>query len=98
MPDFLFWNEVVIPLAGMATVLLISLSVVKAVARHLERRHESGVTAGAAAGGPELDRLRSEVGLLRTQVESLEERVDFAERLLTQERNRKQLEGEGRKA
>lgn len=88
MPSFVFWDQVVVPLAGMATGLIITLAIVKAIARHLERRHEA---KGAPAGG-DVDGLRVEVRELRGQVESLEERVDFAERLLTQERARRELE------
>jgi hypothetical protein len=91
--DFLFWDRVVIPLAGMATGLLITLSVIKAIVRWMERRHEARM-AGSAAG--ELEGLRSEMGQLRSQVESLEERLDFAERMLTQERNRRPIESGGR--
>lgn len=87
--DFLFWNEVVIPLAGMATGLFITLAVIKAVARHLERRHEER-KLGAGPGGD--GALQDEVHQLRSRVESLEERVDFTERVLTQERARRPLE------
>lgn len=87
--DFLFWNEVVIPLAGMATGLLITLATIRAVARHFERKHEER-KLGAAAGADPV--LRDELLQLRSQVESLEERVDFTERLLTQERTRRPLE------
>jgi hypothetical protein len=84
--DFLFWNEVVIPLAGMATGLLLALAGIRAVSRHFERRHEARLHQGDGQG------LREEVQQLRSQVESIEERLDFAERLLTQERNRRPLE------
>ena len=87
MPDFLFLERVVIPLAGMATGLIITLSVVKAITRHVERRHEARL--GRAGGDAE--GLRAEVQQLRAQVESLEERVDFAERMLTQQRERREL-------
>lgn len=93
MPDFIFWNSVVIPLAGMGVTLVIALSIVKAITRHLDRRHEARLAAGSGGTGQgEVEALRSEMGQLRGQVESLEERVDFAERLLTQERSRRQVE------
>jgi hypothetical protein len=95
----MFWNEVLIPLAGMATGLLITLSIVKAVSRALERRHESKMAeVGHGAAGDEVESLKGEVSQLRTQMDALEERVDFAERLLTQERNRRQLEQGNREA
>jgi hypothetical protein len=87
--DFLFWNEVVIPLAGMATGLIITVTLIRVVARHYERRHEAAFR-GAAGGSA--DDVRAELRTLRGQVESLEERMDFAERVLTQERARRPLE------
>ncbi|MBI4501617.1 MAG: hypothetical protein HY700_10680 [Gemmatimonadetes bacterium] len=93
MPDFLFWNEVVIPLAGMGVGLFITFAIIRAVTKGLERRHEARMAAGGAG---EVEGLRAEVGQLRSQVESLEERVDFTERMLTQERSRRQVESGGR--
>ena len=93
MPPFIFFNEVLIPLAGMATGLIITLSVVKAITRQLDRRHDARIAAHSSAGGGDVDGLRNEMVELRGQVEALEERLDFTERLLTQERNRRQLEG-----
>ena len=93
MPDFLFWDQVVLPLAGMAVGLFLTLTVIRAVTRGLERRHEARMAAGGSGEG---EGLRAEVGQLRSQVESLEERVDFAERMLTQERSRRQIESGGR--
>jgi hypothetical protein len=87
--DFLFWDQVVIPIAGMVTGLLITLAIIRAVTRQLDRRHEAKLHAGGAG---DAEGLRTELGQLRSQVESLEERVDFAERLLTQERNRRPIE------
>jgi hypothetical protein len=92
VPPFLFFNEVLIPLAGMATGLIITLSVVKAITRQLDRRHDARLAVHG--GGGDVEGLRTEVVELRGQVEALEERLDFTERLLTQERNRRQLEGE----
>ena len=94
MPPFLFFNEVLIPLAGMATGLIITLSVVKAITRQLDRRHDARLAAHSGAASGDVEGLRTEVVELRGQVEALEERLDFTERLLTQERNRRQLEGE----
>jgi hypothetical protein len=85
--DFLFWNEVVIPLAGMAMGLFIMLATIRAVSRHLDRKHEARTAASQGTGASQ-----AELQQLRSQVEALEERVDFTERLLTQERNRRPLE------
>jgi hypothetical protein len=90
--DFIFWQNVVIPLAGMAVGLFISLAVIRVVARQFDRRHEARMAATTGGGGAQTDALRSELQQLRTHVEALEERVDFAERLLTKERAHRPLE------
>ena len=87
MPPTFFFHDIFLPLAGMAMTLVIAITLIKTVARGLERRHEARM---AELGGGESEGLRSEVGQLRSQVESLEERLDFAERMLTQERSRRQ--------
>ena len=92
MPAFLFWHDVAIPIAGMATVLLIALSFIRAGSRMLERRHEARMAASGGDHGEEVEQLRGELGQLRSQVDALEERLDFTERLLTQEKARRQLE------
>lgn len=91
MPDFLFWNEIIIPLAGMALtgilIVVVGLPLVKALVRRIESK-------GAAAGDAEVAALRAEVAELRQRLDGmaeLEERVDFAERLLTQQRERPPL-------
>jgi uncharacterized protein YlxW (UPF0749 family) len=91
VPAFLFWHEIALPLAITAAGLLAILSAIKAVSRVLERRHELRAAAGSDHG-EEVQHLQAEMGQLRAQVEALEERVDFAERMLTQERKRRQLE------
>ena len=85
--NFLFWNEIVIPLAGMGMGLFILLATIRAVSRHFDRKHEARMAGTQDAGA-----VQAELQQLRGQVEALEERVDFAERLLTQERNRRPLE------
>ena len=85
-----------IPLAGIAALVVIALPLVRGVVRYLERKSAGG-------GGIEADALRAEVDELRArldQVESgagrvteLEERLDFTERLLTQQRARAGLPG-----
>ena len=50
-------------------------------------------TLGAGSGGSRGDilRLESEIGMLHQQLSELAERVDFTERMLAQERERRQL-------
>ena len=95
MPAFLFWHEIAIPMAMTLAGLITALSVIKAASRALERRHELRMAA-SGEGDEGARQLRTEVGELRSQLEALEERVDFAERMLTQERARRQVEPGGR--
>ncbi len=84
-----------IPLAGIAALVALGLPLVRGVVRYLERKGAGGV------GGLEAEALRSEVDELRARMDlvesttgrltELEERLDFAERLLTQQRARAEL-------
>ena len=83
-----------IPLGGMAVGALFLVGVYKITVRWMDRRHGPGLGAADLA---ELDRLRQEVAMLGDlppRVEELEERLDFAERLLAQQRNDRLTSGE----
>jgi hypothetical protein len=56
------------------------------VMRFLERRRDAGVPLEDPATAHQLDEMRS-------RLESVEERLDFAERLLAQQRDRRAIEG-----
>jgi HAMP domain-containing protein len=94
----MIFNEIILPLIGVAFGGLVLWGLYRTVNRYLERRH------GAAHGG-ELEAMQSEVEQLRSQtagvehlalrVGELEERLDFAERLLTHERERRARLGAG---
>lgn len=93
MPSWVWIENVIFPLVGMGMGVLFMVGVYKTVNRWLDRRHERGV---AQVGGSPW--LQGEVAQLRERVEALEdvvvrvqefeERLDFAERLLTQQRER----------
>jgi hypothetical protein len=94
VPDFLFWNEVVIPLAGMALSVTLGWPIARAIGRRIERR--------GAGGDPEAtERLRGDVEDIRRRLDALEdlsgrlgeveERLEFTERLLTRQRESGQL-------
>lgn len=75
-----------IPLGGMATGALFMFGVYKLLTRWMELRHRPGP---ATLSGEELHELQLEVADLRAlpeRVAELEERLDFAERLLAQHR------------
>ncbi|KPJ85947.1 MAG: hypothetical protein AMS18_15955 [Gemmatimonas sp. SG8_17] len=81
--------DMLIPLAGMATTVVLLFPIVKAGVRYLERRSGGHPMSNEVAG------LREEVRALQERLESadmaarvaeLEERVDFAERMLARHR------------
>ena len=59
------------------------------------RIEEARIRAGALGGGAEaeLEQLRADVEALRAELGEVHERLDFAERLLTQARNQSTLPG-----
>jgi hypothetical protein len=91
-----------VPIYGMITGLMITLAgifgfvriaqgpVGQAFARRIQGR--AGADPQVAA---ELTDLREQVELLRRQLEEIHERVDFAERLLSQQRLAERLPGAG---
>jgi hypothetical protein len=93
--DLLFWNQVVIPLAGMAVGVILGLPIIKAIVRRLERRPDDAGLESAKLGA-ELSELKGRleaVENLASRVGEIEERVDFAERLLTRHREAGRLGG-----
>lgn len=99
MPDFLFWNQVVIPLAGMAVGVILGLPIIKAIVRRIEHKPTADLRAA------ETEALRAELAELRQRLDAvedlsgrlgdMEERLEFAERLLTQQRQGGQLPAGG---
>ena len=89
--------DILVPIAGMATGLILLLPVVKAVVRVTEKKLAGG------ADSEELAALRDEVHFLRERVEGveyaaerlaeLEERVDFAERVLARRDDAPKIDG-----
>jgi hypothetical protein len=79
---------VLVPIAGMATGAMFMFGIYKLVMRWMDLRHRREVPAGV---DEELEELRNQVGELRDlagRVMEIEERLDFAERLLAQARTR----------
>ena len=95
MPDWLWIQNVVFPILGMGLGLVAMIGLYKTVNRWLDRRHERELARTGAASPEEFESLRRRLDLLddlafRTQ--ELEERVDFAERMLAQSREPIRLE------
>lgn len=94
--DFIFWNEVIIPLAGMAVGLVLALPVVRAVVRRIDHkgaRHSSDDVAALQAAVRELERRLEAADQVTQRVAELEERLDFTERMLAQRPGRGELAG-----
>jgi len=78
----------IIFLFGGATAVLLAFSPVgKALAERIRGRTHAG-------SGPDPDTL-AEIDQLRLELTDVQERLDFAERLMTQQRDAGQLEGPG---
>ncbi len=91
MPDFVWIQEVVFPIFGMGGVVFLLFGVYRTVNRALDRRHERAMGGSGGAGGAsreEIERLASRIEALEEsteRVQELEERMDFTERVLTQQ-------------
>ena len=75
----------VAPLIGMMT-LFITVGSVLILRGPLGRAFADRIAGRHAAPEPETQRLRQDVDDLRAELASMQERLDFAERLLTRER------------
>jgi hypothetical protein len=83
--------DILVPIAGMATGLLLFLPIVRAVVRVTEKKISGG------ADSDQIAEIRDELRLVQDRLErfefgddrvaELEERLDFAERMLAQQRD-----------
>lgn len=88
---------VLIPLTGIAATVVLCFPLVSAAVRHIERKSRGQPTSD------EIRELREDLSLIQDRLASLdmsedrlidlEERVDFAERLITRERESRLVEG-----
>jgi hypothetical protein len=88
--------EILIPISfffSVAAVLVLRGPLGKAIADAIA--HRAGVRPeGARAGSERLEQLEAELAELKQRLVELEERQDFAERLLVQQRERGRLPAE----
>jgi len=98
MPEWLWIENVVFPLVGMGMGVLFMVGAYRLAMRWIDRRHERLLAErGGAAGSAEIQQLRARVEALEDsvgRVPELEERLDFAERILAQQRERGRLPAE----
>lgn len=98
MPDWLWIQNVIFPLAGMGMGVLFMFGAYRVATRWMDRRHERLMAERSGAGAGEMQQLRARVEVLEDavgRVQELEERLDFAERILAQQRERGRLPAEG---
>jgi len=79
---------IIMTVIGFAGTLALAGMIIRAINRHLDRKHSLGASR---APSEEVDGLRVQVHELREQVVQLEERVDFTERLLARAREPERL-------
>jgi len=95
----MIFNEIVAPLLGMAMGAFVLWGVYRIVTRLLERRRLGAGQAELEGWRSDLEQLKAQSGLvedLTFRLNEVEERLDFAERLLTREREQTRLKpGEG---
>jgi hypothetical protein len=90
VPSYLWIQEVVFPLIGMGIGTFVLYGAYRTVNRMLDRRHESQRVGGGVAAD-EIRHLEERVAVLEEQtgrVQELEERLDFAERMLAKQGQR----------
>jgi hypothetical protein len=96
MPDWIWFENVVFPLVGMGMGVLVLFGVYRTVNRVLERRHERQLAALGGRPGVDVKAITERLEVIEDQVGrlgELEERLDFAERLLARERDADRLKG-----
>ena len=79
-------NNLLIPVAGMGTAIILGVNVLKTIRHYIDRR----LPRGDADALPQLEELRARIEELERghgRVDELEDRLDFAERLLTRGRD-----------
>ncbi|UCD24729.1 MAG: hypothetical protein JSW51_02085 [Gemmatimonadota bacterium] len=90
VPDWIVFQQTVIPILGMGLGALAMFGVYRTINRALDRRHERLLASEQEASARELEEVRGRIEALEEtafRVQELEERVDFAERLLTREQH-----------
>jgi hypothetical protein len=99
-PNLVF-NEIV-PFLGLVVVVLVSAAVIRGILRSpvgealAERIRARTLRRGGGGGDPErVAALEAQVTQLQGQVSELAERIDFAERVLAERRERKLGSGGG---
>ncbi len=93
MPSFVWIQNVVFPILGMGMGTFALYGVYRTVNKWMDRRHERLLASVDGPGGRQaIDELERRVEYLEdtaARVQELEERLDFAERVLAQQDHRR---------
>jgi hypothetical protein len=90
VPSYLWIQEVVFPLIGMGIGCFVLYGAYRTVNRALDRRHDAR-RVGAGVAAEDVRHLEERVAVLEEQagrVQEIEERLDFAERMLAKQGQR----------
>lgn len=88
VPDWIIFQQTVIPILGMGLGALVMFGVYRTINRALDRKHERMLAAESGTPSREIEEVKQRIEALEEtayRVQELEERVDFAERLLTRD-------------
>jgi hypothetical protein len=95
--DWVWVQNVVFPILGMGMGTFVLFGIYRIVNKFMDRRHEAHLGAGGAGVVEELRRLQQRLEQLEEKAyrwEELEERLEFAERMLAHQTQRPLVEGE----
>ena len=102
LPDWIWIENVVFPILGMGMGALFMFGVYRIAMRWIDRRHERlMLESGSGGASVEMEQLRGRVEQLEdvaARVQDLEERLDFTERVLAQQREQGRLPAWGERA
>ena len=92
-PAWIWFQEIGVPILAFGFGAFVVWQIARTVNRYLERRHAQSDPQELDALRTEMEHLRGQAGVvedLTLRLGDLEERLDFAERLLTRERERRE--------
>lgn len=95
MGEIIFFEGVILPLLGMGMGAFAMFGVYRTLNRHLDRKHEKEMAGRVGGDSRAMEEFRSRLEELEenaVRVQELEERMDFAERMIAQQ-DRRQLDG-----
>jgi hypothetical protein len=95
--DWVWVQNVVFPIIGMGMGAFVLFGVYRIVNKFLDRRHDARLAVGGPGVAEELGRLQQRLEQLEEKAyrwEELEERLEFAERMLAHHAQRPLIDGE----